>query len=113
MYNAILEPLKGQLNVAGTLRNFWLVFAVLGVATSFVLFTYNKLFGENTAATRARARGVMFGVYALLVLGAVAVLYLVWSTQGAIKPKTWIQAAILTSMGLGGLAILLRTRGRD
>ena len=43
-------------------------------------------------------------------LGAVAVLYLVWSTQGAIKPKTWIQAGILTTMGLGGLIILLRTR---
>ena len=38
MYNAILEPIKGQADVAGTFRNFWLVFAFLGVATAFVLW---------------------------------------------------------------------------
>jgi dipeptide/tripeptide permease len=110
MYNAILEPLAGRVDVAVTLRNFWLVFAVLGVVTAFVLFIYNKLFGTNTATTRARARRVMFGIYGLLVFGAVAVLYLVWNTQGEITPKTWIQAGILTAMGVGGLLILLRTR---
>jgi hypothetical protein len=110
MYNAILDPLKGRTDVAGTLRNFWLVFAVLGVVTSFVLLLYNKWFAENTAATRALARKAMFAVYTVLVLGAGAVLYLVWNTQGAITPKTWIQAGILTAMGVGGLLILLRTR---
>jgi MFS family permease len=110
MYNAILEPLAGRVDVTVTLRNFWLVFAVLGVVTAFVLFIYNKLFGTNTVTTRARARRVMFAIYGLLVLGAVAVLYLVWNTQGEITPKTWIQAGILTAMGVGGLFILLRTR---
>jgi hypothetical protein len=90
-----------------------MVFAVLGVITAFILWVYNKLFGQDTPATRARARRVMFALYGVLVVAAGAVLYLVWTTQGTLTPKTIIQASILTAMGVGGLLILLRTRGAE
>ncbi len=106
MYHAFLTPLVGQAGVGSTLRNFWLVFAALGIATALILFAYNKLFGQDTAATRARARRVMFVVYGLLVIGAVAILYMVWSTQGEIPIKTAIQAGIMIAVGGGGLLTL-------
>ena len=113
MYHALLDPLVGQTGVASSLRNFWLVFAVIGVVTAFILYIYNKVFGEDTAATRARARQVMFVLYAALVLGAGATLYMVGSKQAGIPPKTWIQAGILVVFGIGGFVTLLSTRGRS
>jgi dipeptide/tripeptide permease len=113
MYNAILEPLKGQQDVAGSLRSFWLVFAVLGVVTAFVLWIYNRLFGQDTTATRARARRVMFVIYGALFLGSGAILYFVWNTKGEITPKTWIQAGIMVAVGVGGLFTLLHTRNNS
>ena len=108
MYTALLKPLVGQADVASSLRNFWLIFAAIGVVTAFVVYVYNKLFGVDSAETRARARVVMFVVYGLLVVSAGAILYLVNSSQGAIPIKTWIQAGIMTVVGIGGLATLLR-----
>ncbi|MCP4654511.1 MAG: peptide MFS transporter [bacterium] len=107
MYHAFLSPLRDQQGVEVTLRNFWLVFAVLGVATALLLFVYNKLFGEDTATTRARARAVMFAVYGVLVVGAVAILFRVWSQTGEIPIKTWIQGGIMVVGGVGGLLIML------
>jgi hypothetical protein len=113
MYHALLKPLVGQTGVASSLRNFWLIFAVIGVVTAFIVYVYNKLFGEDTPATRARARRVMFVLYAVLTLGAGAILFLVGSTKDVIPIKTWIQAGILVVFGVGGFATLLRTRGRS
>jgi dipeptide/tripeptide permease len=106
MYHAFLTPLQGQEGVAAQLRNFWLVFAVLGAVTALVLFLYNILFSQDTAATRARARRVMFAVYALLLLCAGGVLFFVLSTQGHIPTKTAIQAGIMIVVGAGGLLTL-------
>ncbi len=113
MYTALLKPLVDQVDVASSLRNFWLIFAVIGAATAFIVYVYNKLFGEDTAATRARARRVMFVLYAVLTLGAGAILYMVGSTKDVIPIKTWLQAGILVLFGLGGFITLLRTRGRS
>jgi len=51
---------------------------------------------------------VMFAVYGLLVLGAGALLYSVWSKTGEIPIKTWIQGGITVVVGVGGLLIMLR-----
>jgi POT family proton-dependent oligopeptide transporter len=111
MYHSILTPLIGQTDVAGSLRNFWLVFAVLGVCTAFAMFIYNKLFGEDTAATRAGARRVMYAVYSLLLVGAAGILYMVYSPTEGIPIKTRIQAGIMIVVGAGGLWILRRNSG--
>jgi MFS family permease len=109
MYYSFLSPLVGRPDVATTLRNFWLVFAVLGIATTLLLLLYNKLFGEDTAETRSRARGVMLVIYGVLTVGAVGMIFFVRAAKdGVVPPKTWIQAGIMVLVGIGGLYTLLR-----
>ncbi len=110
LYNAILVPLVNQAGVAGTLRTFWLTFAVLGVATVGALGIYNKIFGQDTAETRARAHTVMTIVYCLIIAGAVAMLYFVTTTTGKLPIKTAIQAGIMLMIGIGGLVIMLKAK---
>ena len=110
MYRAILVPLQGRIDVQGTVRIFWLVFAILGVCTLFALAVYNKLFGEDTPHTRSRAKRVMTFVYGIIILCACAVLVLVIVTQGELPIKTAIQAGIMFVIGIGGLLTMLTTR---
>jgi MFS family permease len=37
MYYRILAPLKGRTDISSNLRNFWLIFAVLGIVTMLLL----------------------------------------------------------------------------
>ncbi|MFO7914825.1 MAG: MFS transporter [Candidatus Krumholzibacteriales bacterium] len=106
MYKAFLNPLVGQAGVGGTLRNFWLVFSLLGVVTMFGLMVYNRVFGEDTPATRLRARKVMYFIYILLIICSIAILILVTE----VTPKTWIQAGIMFFVGLGGLYTMIKSR---
>jgi len=101
MYHALLSPLVGETNVAGTLRNFWLIFAMIGVLTAGAMFIYNKLFGEDT----------VYGVYSLLLLSAAGILYMVYSPTEGIPIKTRIQAGIMVVVGAGGLWIMRRNSG--
>jgi hypothetical protein len=111
MYHAILTPLIGETAIAGTLRNFWLIFAGIGIFTALAMFIYNRVFGEDTAASRAGARRVMYVVYSLLLLAAVGILYMVYTAEGEIPVKTGIQAAIMIIVGAGGLLIMRRNDG--
>jgi hypothetical protein len=110
MYQAFLTPLMGREGAGPTLRVFWMVFAVLGVVTTVVLYGYHRFFGEDNRKTRARARGIISVVYVLLILGAGGILYLVFSKQGGIPIKTAIQAGIMITVGMGGLLTLRATR---
>jgi MFS family permease len=111
MYHAILSPLVPASGIADggtTTRNFWLLFSILGVATMFLLIVYNKFFGEDTEATRTKARRVMLIIYGLLVVLSAGMVVFVWSTKGGVPPKTWIQAAIMLAVGVGGFYTLVR-----
>ncbi len=108
MYVAFLKPLVGQIGIESELRTFWLIFAAMGVLTMFLLILYNKVFGEDTEQTRAKARKVMIIIYAALILLAIAMPVFVASTKGAIPPKTWIQSGIMLAVGIGGLYTLFR-----
>lgn len=121
MYRAILTPLKVRAEAAGilplavegapgTLRMFWLIFAVLGVITMMGLIVYNRLFGEDTPETRARARRVMFFIYGILIILSIGMVFFVNSTKGAVPPKTWIQSTIMFLIGIGGLYTLYNSR---
>jgi POT family proton-dependent oligopeptide transporter len=107
MYDYFLNPLIGKEGVTATLRNFWLVFAALGVVTMVLLIIYNKIFGEDTSETRAKARRVMIFIYSLLIVLAPGMVLFVWNAQGSIQPKTWIQAGIMFLVGIGGLYTIL------
>ena len=110
MYRAILVPLRGEAGIEGSLRLFWLIFAILGVGTMSALALYNRLFGEDTPSTRTKARMVMTFVYGGIIVGAVAMLYFVISTQGELPIKTAIQAGIMFVIGIGGLLTMLKAQ---
>jgi dipeptide/tripeptide permease len=109
MYHSFLSPLVGTEGITSSLRNFWLVFAVLGVVTMFALIVYNRIFGVDTPETRRKARRVMFFIYGILVVLAPGMVFFVWSRQGAVPPKTWIQAGIMFLVGIGGLYTQIRS----
>jgi POT family proton-dependent oligopeptide transporter len=120
MYNALLSPIVKKavaagvhpLEIAGasgSLRSFWLIFAALGVLTTFGLLLYNKLFGEDTEATRKRARRVMFFIYGLLIVLSAGMVIFVNATKGGVPPKTWIQSTIMLLIGIGGLYTLINS----
>ncbi len=113
MYHSFLSPLKGQEGVGSTLRNFWLVFAVLGVVTMLLLIVYNKIFGKDTAVTRAKAKRVMLIIYGVLIVLSIGMVLFVWSSTGAVPPKTWIQSGIMMLVGIGGLYTLLKNPATD
>ncbi len=109
MYEALLKPLIGQSGVEDRLRNFWLTFAVLGVVTAGGMILYNRFFALDTPQTNARARRIMTGVYALIVvLGGWFVAIALG--KDPVAYKTLVQAVIMLVLGGGGLAISLRRR---
>jgi dipeptide/tripeptide permease len=106
-YAAVLKPLEGRPDAAPTLRAFWLVFAGLGILAALGLLAYDRLCGEDTAGTRARARRAMFGLYGLFLVAAPALLAYVWWAKAAFPVRTAIQAGIMILIGAGGLAAQL------
>jgi POT family proton-dependent oligopeptide transporter len=110
MYEAMLKPLVGRAGIETSLRNFWLIFAGLGVLATAGLMLYNRFFAADTPQTNSRARQIMMGIYSLLaILGG-------WfsysSTFGGetVAYKTMVQAFIMVLIGAGGLVISLRRR---
>jgi len=107
MYYRFLAPLKNRTGISSSLRNFWLVFAILGIVTMFLLILYNRIFGEDTPETRRKARRVMIFIYGLLVVLSAGMVIFVYSSKGAVPPKTWVQSVIMLLIGSGGLYTLL------
>jgi dipeptide/tripeptide permease len=110
MYNSYLKPLVGQEGIGSKLTTFWIIFAALGVLTMFLLILYNKVFGEDTEQTRAKARRVMIIIYFALIGLSVAMPVFVVSTRGGVPPKTFIQSGIMLAVGIGGLYTLFRSK---
>lgn len=73
---------------------------------------YNRIFGEDTPSTRAKARRVMMVVYCVIIVGAAAMLFFVISTQGTLPIRTAIQAGIMFVIGIGGL-LIMRKAGQE
>ena len=118
MYHKILTPVIPSAEalrsgaplgpgVVAAIREFWLIFAVVGVACLAGMLLYNRFFAEDTAATRRKAWKIMVGVYALLA--AAGLYFLVRSVGGeAIQWKSVVQSVILIGLGGGGMALSLK-----
>lgn len=110
MYEAMLKPLVGQTGIEHHLRNFWLIFAGMGVLATAGLMLYNRYFAADTPHTNSRARQIMIGIYSLLVVLGVWFFYDSVFGAGEVAYKTMVQAAIMILIGAGGLAISSRPR---
>lgn len=108
MYEAMLKPLVGQIGIEGELRNFWLIFAGLGVVAMAGLLLYNRIFAKNTPETNALARRVMIGVYGTFAFLGAWFFYTSLFGGEEVAYKTMVQSVIMLLIGLGGLAISFR-----
>ena len=109
LYETLLKPLVGRTGVEQELRNFWLLFAALGLLAMSGLVVYNKVFAEDTPRTNLLAWRVMLIVYGTLVV--LGLWYFVSSTTGeVISYKTMVQAVIMLAIGAGGVTISLQRR---
>lgn len=107
MYESMLKPLAGQIGVENELRNFWMIFAVLGIAAGLGLLLYNRIFSADTPETNAKARTVMMAVYTALI--AIGGYFLFVSVSGEhLSYKTLVQSTIMLLIGIGGIIISRR-----
>jgi hypothetical protein len=108
LYSSMLKPLVGKPEGPAAARTFWLIFVVLNAAAAIGLVLYDRVFAADTPATNEKARKVMLGIYALLLL--VGALFLRSSVFGGteVSWKTLVQALIMLALGGGGVAVSLR-----
>ena len=108
MYEGMLKPLVGRTGIESELRNFWLIFAALGVLATAGLMLYNHSFAADTPETRKRARRIMIGIYTvLLVLGGWFFYSSVFAGE-TVAYKTMVQAGIMILVGAGGLGMSMK-----
>lgn len=108
LYEAMLKPLVGTQAPEGEFRVFWLIFAGLGLLAMAGLMVYNRVFAEDTPATRSRARSIMIGLYALLGILGLAFLYMALFGGATVAWRTAVQATIMLLLGAGGIFISFR-----
>ena len=110
MYEAMLKPLVGKVGIENELRNFWLIFAALGVLATLGLMLYNRAFAADTPETNSRARTIMMGIYTLLLaLGGWFFFRSVFAEE-TVAYKTMVQAVIMILVGAGGMGISLKKK---
>ncbi|MBM4165446.1 MAG: MFS transporter [Ignavibacteria bacterium] len=86
-----------------TNRNFWLIFAALGIFASFGLLLYNKMFSADTPETNSRERIMMIAVYASIFIIGIGFFYTSVFLKETIAYKTMVQSLIMLLIGGGGL----------
>ena len=94
-------------DILGTLRSFWLIFAALGIVCVAGMLLYNKFFSEDTPRTNRRAWGIMLGVYGFFALAGLYFLVEALFLAPQVQVRTLVQSLILLGLGGGGLAISL------
>lgn len=108
MYEGMLKPLVGRTGIESELRNFWLIFAALGVLATAGLMLYNRAFAADTPETRKRARQIMIGIYTVLLVLGGWFFYSSVFTGETVAYKTMVQAGIMILVGAGGLGMSLK-----
>jgi len=108
LYESMLKPLVGRVDVAGDIRGFWMMFAAINLVAIAGLILYNRYFSQDTPGTNARARSIMIGIYALLGLAGLWFLQSSLFGGETIAYRTLVQSFIMLLIGCGGLLISLR-----
>ena len=111
MYESWLKPLVGLSDAGADIQTFWLSFAGMGIVAMVGLIAYNAFFAEDTPKTNARARVVMSGLYAALMLSGCWFLYESFAGE-TIAYKTLVQSTIMLALGIGGLMVSRRNESR-
>jgi len=110
LYESLLKPLVGQIGIESDLRNFWLMFAGMGIIAMAGLITYNRFLAADTPQTNRQAWRIMIGVYlTLLVLGSWFFVESVTAGE-EVSYKTMVQALIMLVIGAGGLTISMKQK---
>ena len=94
--------------VLGQVRNFWLIFAGLGIFCLAGMLLYDRYFSDDTPKTNRQAWRIMFGVYS--VIGVAGIFFLIQAVFLAeqIQWKTLVQSLIMLALGGGGILISLK-----
>jgi proton-dependent oligopeptide transporter, POT family len=108
LYEAMLKPIVGAPDSAGTFRTFWFIFVGLGILAMLGLLAYHRVFSADTPAANRLAHRIMVGLYALLAALGLIFVYTSTLGSGPISYKTLVQATIMLLIGGGGLSISLR-----
>jgi POT family proton-dependent oligopeptide transporter len=108
LYERMLAPVAGHAGAAATIRLYWFIFVAIDALAVAGLLFFSKALGQDTPATRARARVVMNVVYVLVLLLGGFFLYLALSVSPT-DYKSVIQALIFLVLGLGGLLMNRRS----
>ena len=82
----------------------------LNVVAAIGLIFYDRVFVEDLPATNEKARKIMLGIYALLLLGGLLFVRSALFGGAEISYKTLVQAVIMLLLGAGGAAVSLRKR---
>lgn len=108
LYEAMLKPIVGYPDASATFREFWLIFAALGFLAMLGLIAYNRFFAGDTVVSNSRARHIMIGIYAALLILGGFFFYAYGIAPESPSYKTMLQALIMFAIGAGGLWISRR-----
>lgn len=99
-------PLSSE--ILSQVREFWLIFAGLGIVCLAGMLLYNRFFSEDTPSTNRRAWRIMLIVY--IVIAGAGVYFLIQSLFLApqVPWKTFVQSLIMLLLGGGGILISFR-----
>jgi dipeptide/tripeptide permease len=98
-------------HVLSQVREFWLIFAGLGIFCLAGMLLYNRFFSEDTLETNRRARSIMFIVYVVLAVAGIFFLIQSLFLAPEVQWRTLAQSLIMLLLGGGGLWIGLRRKG--
>ncbi len=94
--------------VLSEVREFWLIFAGLGIICLAGMLLYDRFFSEDSPRTKRRAWRIMFGVY--IVVAGAGIYFLIQSLFLApqVQWRTFVQSLIMLLLGGGGILISLK-----
>ncbi|HOG27682.1 MAG TPA: MFS transporter [Vicinamibacterales bacterium] len=104
LYTRMLKPAAGAPGAFAASRTFWLMFAALDVLAAIGLILFARAFSADTPETRRKARVVMGGVYAVILLVGLAFCWVAFSAS-PVQYRTLVQAIIFLALGAGGLLV--------
>jgi dipeptide/tripeptide permease len=121
MYEKLLKPIAPSpealesgtplaADIIGQVRDFWMIFAVLGVVCLVGMLLYNRFFSEDTPVTNRRAWRFMLGIYSIFAVAGVYFFISALIIAPQIQWTSLIRALILFFMGSGGVFVSLRKR---